>query len=40
MIDINMLSKYISKLVDFDTTQKLLADINGDGIINASDLKR
>ena len=40
MIDINMLSKYISKLIDFDTTQKLLADINGDGIINASDLKR
>ena len=40
MIDINLLNKYISKLIDLDTTQKLLADINGDGIINANDLKR
>lgn len=40
MIDANMLSKYISKLIELDTTQKILADINGDGKINASDLKK
>ena len=40
MIDANILSKYISKLIELDTTQKILADINGDGKINASDLKK
>ena len=40
MIDVNILSKYISRLIELDTTQKLLADINGDGKINASDLKK
>lgn len=39
MLDINMLNKYITKVMDFDTVQKLLADTNGDGKINASDLK-
>lgn len=40
IIDTNILSKYISKLIDLDTTEKILADINGDGKINASDLKK
>ena len=40
MVDINLLSKYISGIIEIDTTQKLLADINGDGKINASDLKK
>ena len=40
MIDANMLSKYIAKIIELDTTQKLLADVNGDGKINASDLKK
>ena len=40
IVDANILSKYISKLIVLDTTQKILADVNGDGRINASDLKR
>ena len=40
MLDVNTLSKYISKIIDLNTTEKLLADINGDGKINASDLKK
>ena len=40
IIDISILSKYISRLVEIDTTQKILADVNGDGKINASDLKK
>ena len=40
MIDVNMLSKYIAKIIELNTTQKLLADLNGDGRINATDLKR
>ena len=40
IVDTNILSKYISKLIDLDTTEKILADINGDGKINASDLKK
>ena len=40
MIDANILSKHIAKIIELDTTQKILADINGDGKINASDLKK
>ena len=40
IIDTSILSKYISKLIELDTTEKLLADVNGDGKINASDLKK
>ena len=39
MLDINMLNKYITKVMDLDTVQKLLADTNGDGKINAKDLE-
>ncbi len=39
MLDINMLNKYLTKMIDFDTVQKILADTNKDGKINASDLK-
>ena len=34
-----MLNKYITKVMDLDTVQKLLADTNGDGKINAKDLE-
>lgn len=39
IVDVNMISKYVAKLIDLDTTQKLLADVNKDGKINSKDIK-
>ena len=39
IIDVNLISKYVAKLTDFDTTQKILADVNKDGKINSKDIK-
>ena len=39
IVDVNLISKYVSKLIEFDTTQKILADVNKDGKINSKDIK-
>lgn len=40
MLDVRLLNSYLSKTKDFNTVQKLLADINKDGRINTNDLIR
>ena len=39
IVDVDLISKYVAKLIDFDTTQKILADVNKDGKINSKDIK-
>lgn len=38
VLDVRLLNSYLSKTKDLNTVQKLLADINGDGRVNTSDL--
>ena len=39
ILDVRLINNYIIGLEDFDTVQKILADVNKDGKINANDLK-